>query len=274
MSDDFIDIQTPQCRARIARQGAHLLHWQPHGHAEVLWVSQAAIFAPGKAVRGGVPVCWPWFGPGEPGLPAHGFARTRLWEHRQTWQTGDGTCVRLGLRDDASTRAWWNHAFDLEMQFTLGTTLSMALTTHNTGLEAFEISQALHSYFQVGDIGRTSLRGLEGAHYLDKLDCNQTRTQQGAIRFDGETDRVYVATDANCTIDDVAQQRRIIVSKSGSHSTVVWNPWVHKSASFTDMAHGEYRHMLCVETANAAPDEVTIQPGERHTLCAHVRLEV
>jgi glucose-6-phosphate 1-epimerase len=260
------EIQTPHAGARVALQGAHLLAWRPAGAAPVIWVSQAAVFAPGQPVRGGVPVCWPWFGARE-GLPAHGFVRTRLWQVRAASMDAAGQVVlRLGLQDDANTRALWNHAFDLELVVTVGTTLTMALISRNTGEQPFTLTDALHTYFCVTDIHQTAVQGLDGCDYLDKVQNFALARQAGAVEFTGETDRIYVNTTADCVIEDRLQKRAIRVGKSGSSSTVVWNPWREKT--FADMAAGEYQHMLCVETCNAGPDQVTLAPGQTHALSA------
>ena len=260
------EIQTSQASARVALQGAHLLAWQPAGAAPVIWVSQAAVFAPGQPVRGGVPVCWPWFGARE-GLPAHGFVRTRLWQVRAASMDADGQVVlRLGLQDDADTRALWNHSFDLELLLTIGATLSLTLISRNTGDQPITLTDALHTYFCVADIQQTTVQGLDGCDYLDKVQNFARAKQAGAVEFTGETDRIYVDTTADCVIEDRVQKRSIRVSKSGSSSTVVWNPWREKT--FADMAAGVYQQMLCVETCNAGPDQVTLAPGQSHALTA------
>lgn len=262
------EITTPQARARIALQGAHVLAWQPAGQGPVLWLSKAAVYAPGQAVRGGVPVCWPWFGARD-GLPAHGFVRTRLWDLRSASQDAAGQVVLcLGTSDDASTRALWDYPFHLELCVTVGQTLSLALSTRNTGTAPFTITQALHSYFCVGDIAQTSVLGLDGCAYLDKVQDFAAARQSGALEFRGETDRIYTDTTADCLIDDRAGGRTICVAKQGSTSTVVWNPWREREQAIADMAAGEHRHMLCVETCNAGPDQITLAPGDRHTLAA------
>jgi len=260
------EIQTPLASARVALQGAHLLAWQPAGATPVIWLSQAAVFAPGEPVRGGVPVCWPWFGARE-GLPAHGFVRTRLWQVRAASLDATGQVVlRLGLQDDADTRALWDHAFDLELLLTVGATLSMSLISQNTGDQPITLTDALHTYFCVADIHQTAVQGLDGCDYLDKVQNFAQSRQSGAVEFTGETDRIYVNTTADCVIQDRGQQRAIRVSKSGSSSSVVWNPWRDKI--FADMAAGAYQQMLCVETCNAGPDQVTLAPGQSHVLAA------
>lgn len=265
-----IEITGVDASARIAVQGAQVLEWQPVGQQPVLWVSRAAVYQAGKGVRGGVPVCWPWFGAGEAGKPAHGFVRTRMWKVRETGQNAQGVFVKLGIGDDAETRALWNHAFDLELIVVAGKMLTMELITRNTGDTPFVITDALHTYFRTGDIAKTQVLGLDNTPYLDKvLDFGQS-VQHGAVTFNGETDRVYLDTQAECVINDAGLNRKIYVAKSGSNSTVVWNPWTEKEKGFADMAAGEYREMLCVETCNAAADTVTVVPAQSHHLLAKI----
>jgi glucose-6-phosphate 1-epimerase len=268
-----IEVTAPDAMARIAVQGGQVLEWQPRGHKPVVWVSKAAVYQAGKGVRGGVPVCWPWFGALE-GKPAHGFVRTRMWEVRETREDlADTVVVRLGIKDDESSRAMWNHAFDLELIVTVGAALKIELLTRNTGDTPFAISEALHTYFRVGDINQAQVSGLEGTTYLDKVRDFAQAVQTGPITFSGETDRVYVNTEVDCLIRDPALGRNIRVAKSGSVSTVVWNPWTEKEKGFADMAAGEYRDMLCVETANAGPEEIVIQPAGKHSLVAFIGVE-
>jgi glucose-6-phosphate 1-epimerase len=262
------EIQTPLASARVALHGAQLLAWQPAGAQPVIWLSKAAVFEPGQPVRGGVPVCWPWFGPRE-GLPMHGFVRTRLWQVREaSLDASQQVVLRLGLQDDADTRALWDHAFDLELVLTIGATLTLTLISHNTGDQPFTLTDALHTYFCVGDIHQTTVQGLDGCDYLDKVQNFAQLRQSGEVEFGGETDRIYINTAADSVIDDRGQQRAIRVSKTGSRSTVVWNPWRDKV--FADMAAGEYRQMLCVETCNAGPDQIILAPGQSHALSARI----
>lgn len=262
------EIQTAQASAQVALHGAHLLAWQPTGAKPVIWLSKAAVFEAGKPVRGGIPVCWPWFGPRD-SLPLHGFVRTRVWQVRQTSIDASGQVeLRLGLVDDADTRAMWDFAFDLELVATIGTHLTMSLTTRNTGPQAFTLAQALHTYFDVGDIGQTTVQGLEGCTYLDKTQNLAQTTQMGVVDIVAETDRIYIDTTADCVIEDQNLARSIRVAKQGSTSTVVWNPWSEREKAIADMALGEHRHMLCVETCNAGPDQISVAPGATHTLTA------
>jgi D-hexose-6-phosphate mutarotase len=262
------EITTPQGSASVAIQGGQVLAWQPAGQSPVIWLSKAAVFESGKSVRGGVPVCWPWFGAKE-GQTAHGFVRTRLWEVRETLHNSEGQVVlHLGIADDEATRAVWNFAFDLELVVTVGASLSMELITRNTGHEPFIFTEALHTYFCIGDIGKTRVLGLDGTDYLDKVNQFAQSRQIGAIAFTGETDRIYFNTQADCLIEDLSQRRVIRISKTGSSASVVWNPWIEREKSFADMASGEYQGMVCVETANAGPHQISLAPGATHAMTA------
>lgn len=257
--------------ATIALQGGHVMHWQPKSEvAPVLWLSRAASFAPGKSIRGGVPVCWPWFGPhaANPKLPAHGFARTVPWEVRATRVLDDNaTEITLALVETAQTRAMWPHQAKLSISITVGARLRIVLGTENSGKEDIVMGEALHAYFQIGDIADIRIGGLEGCDYLDKVDGgNERRRQHGPVIFSAETDRIYLNTQAECVITDPRLQRRIHVAKSGSRSTVVWNPWTAKADRMGDFGPDGWRGMVCVESANAAENAVTIRHGSRHEL--------
>ncbi len=259
-------ITTPQASARVALHGAQLLAWQPIGHQPVLWVSKAAVFELGKSVRGGVPVCWPWFG-AKDGKTAHGFVRTLMWQVvGVSVDTASQLVLRLGLSADSSTRSVWEHEFDLELVLTVGATLSIALTTRNTGATGFIVTEALHTYFCVGEIGQCRVLGLEDTEYLDKVKHFARSRQNGAVEISGETDRIYINTQADCLIEDQALGRTIRVAKTGSCATVVWNPWREREKTISDMASDEFLSMLCVETANAGTDSISIDPGEMHTM--------
>ncbi|WP_180125311.1 D-hexose-6-phosphate mutarotase [Rhodoferax sp. BLA1] len=267
------EISTPLATASVALHGAHVLSWQPAGQAPVIWVSKAAIFELGKPVRGGVPLCWPWFGP-LADKPMHGFVRTMVWQVRGAELDASGQLVlRLGISDDASTRALWDFAFDLELVVTVGSTLTIALTTRNTGAAPFSINQALHTYFATSDIHQTTVQGLAGGSYINKVQNFAVCQQEGDVVFTGETDRIYTDTTADSVIVDGVTGRTIRIAKQGSASTVVWNPWSEKEKNIVDMAAGEHRQMLCVETCNAGPDSISIPAGGVHTLAATISVE-
>lgn len=267
----MVSIQNSAAEATITLQGAHILSFQPHDQQPVLWVSQHALFEAGKGIRGGIPIVFPWFGPHptDPSKPQHGFARTMVWQVLGTSAGAEGTTqVRLGLNDTDQTRELWPQAFALEYVVTVGSTLEAKLIVRNTDEAAYTWTGALHSYFTVGDVRQIAIRGLDGTMYLDKVDAMQRKTQHGELTFDSETDRIYLDTDATCDIHDPALQRRIQVAKQGSRSTVVWNPWIDKARALADFGDDEYLGMVCVETANAAADAVTLAPGAEHRLKA------
>lgn len=258
----------PRGTLELTPYGGHVLSYQPAGQAPVLFLSQASSYVPGKPIRGGIPVCWPWFGPhpGDPALPMHGFARLLFWDVEAVESGVDGMEVRLGLRDDDRTRAYWPHAFELSLRVGMGTSLQVELTTRNTGTQPFVLTQALHTYFTVGDIGKASIEGLESASYFDSLTRQGMAPEGQPIVIRSEVDRVYLGTDADCRIRDSALGRTIRVAKRGSHSTVVWNPWIDKSKRMPDFGDDEYPGMLCIEATNARDDAVTVAPGHSHTL--------
>ncbi|GAB4123922.1 MAG: D-hexose-6-phosphate mutarotase [Sideroxydans sp.] len=270
------EIINPHARARIALQGAHLTHWQPKGEQPVIWLSPKARFAPGKSIRGGVPICWPWFGPhqSDSKLPGHGFARTVMWDVQETQALTDGsTFIRLGLIESDATRAQWPHPCSARLEVTVGKTLRVELVTTNTGEAPFELSEALHTYFQISDVGNMTIRGLEGCDYLDKVHDFARRTQQGPIAIESEVDRVYVNTTADCVIEDKGLQRAIRIAKQGSRSTVVWNPWQEKAEKMGDFGPALHRDMVCVESGNALENSLNVQPGETHRLVAIYSVE-
>ena len=270
------EISNPQATAALCLQGAHLMAWQPRSQAvPVLWLSRDAKLAAGKSIRGGVPVCWPWFGAhaSESGFPAHGYARTVPWQVVESGTEPDGA-TRLTLRLVESERAQWPHSCTLDLTVIVGERLRMELSTENTGASNFAISEALHAYFRIGDIGAVHVAGLTGCDYWDKVGGSTLKKQDGIIRFAGETDRVYINTATECVIEDGRLKRRIHVAKSGSLSTVVWTPWTAKAGRMGDLGQPDgWREMLCVESANAIDNAVHVAAGTRHTLIAEYRAE-
>ncbi|MHB8915422.1 MAG: D-hexose-6-phosphate mutarotase [Thiobacillus sp.] len=278
----YADIDNDGGRATICLQGAHLVSYRPKSQQHpVVWVSEDAKFAPGKSIRGGAPVCWPWFGAhvSETGFPAHGFARTVPWEVIHARRRNDAkTEITLQLVDNEQTRAQWPRATRLQVTVIVGETLEMRLATTNLGNASLEIGEALHTYLQIGDIGKIQVSGLDGASYFDKVDNFAKKTQRGDIRFDGEVDRVYVNTQADCVIEDPQLQRRIRIAKTGSDATVVWTPWLEKAQQMGDMgpgqqAQGGWREMVCVESVNAMDNIVSIAPGATHMMAVTYSVE-
>ena len=272
------EISNAQASASLCLQGAHLMTWQPRSQAvPVVWLSRDAKLAVGKSIRGGAPVCWPWFGAhtSEASFPGHGYARTMPWQVVESGIEPSGaTRLTLRLAESDKTRAQWPHACTLDLTVIVGETLRMELTTENTGASDFTIGEALHTYFQIGDIGAVRVTGLEGCEYWDKVGGSSLKKQVGAISFSGETDRVYINTVAKCVIEDDKLKRRIHIAKSGSHSTVVWTPWTEKASKMGDMGQPNgWREMVCVESVNALENVVQVAAGTRHTMIVEYRAE-
>lgn len=264
-----VEIKNEYATAIISLQGAHVLSWIPDGEDEVIWLSEDAIFAPGKSVRGGVPVCWPWFGQHETNAdyPAHGFARTTMWQVIGSEAMDNGsTRITFTTRPQSGNEPMWPAETSVQFQLIIGKTLEMELSTSNNGSEPIIIGQALHTYFNVGDVTKVLLHGLDDTKYLDKLEGYKCKNQHGSITINEEVDRIYLDTTTQCLIEDKALKRNIIINKCGSHSTVVWNPWQATADKMGDLGQEGYKKMLCVESSNAAEDVVTIEPGKVHHL--------
>src|SRR5665213_665962 len=255
----FLHVSLPGAKATLCTQGAHLMQWQPAGHDPVLYLSERAHYAPGNAIRGGIPVIFPWFGDRHDGRsgPAHGFARTSELDL-------DFTLAPSEL----SRSTGFNH-FRAGCRFTIGRQLRIDFSVVNSTLShgPLTFEQALRTYFAVGDVRRVAIDGLGGAAYIDKVDGGARRTQPpGPVHFTGRTDRLYLNTESTCVLHDPAGKRAITIAKHGSLSTVVWNPWQELTATMADMLPDDWIRMTCVETANVADNALTLQPGEGHLM--------
>lgn len=258
-------------RAVIALQGAQVLSYETAA-GEVLWLSPVANLGTGKAVRGGIPVCWTWFGPhgSAPANPAHGFVRAAAWSVVGS-ASGDGR-ARVILTFDATQTepSLWPHKARAEIEVTLDEALTVSLTTVNCGSSSIPLTEALHTYVRVGDVAKVSVTGLDGRSYVDQLCPGAEFTQTGAIAIAGEVDRIYQQTGDAIAVSDVPLQRTIRVAKVGSQSTVIWNPGPEKAARLGDLGEGGYRKMVCVEAANAGRCAVALAPGERHRITTKI----
>ncbi len=262
----YLEVVNESARAKIALQGAHLFHYKRVGEVPLIWLSQKSFFEHGKVIRGGIPVCWPWFGkhPNDSELPQHGFARNSLWELKETHEIDAHTTeVILQLQPSAEHFKLWPHTAELFLTITISRTLTLALRSKNCDTHTFEISSALHSYFAIDDIENVSVKGLAGRSYFDKV-TGQEQTQQGSLTITKEVDRIYQNVDYPVTLHD--KSRTIEVNARGSSSTVIWNPWRENSISMGDMENDSYKTMLCIEAANALGDTILLAPGEEHTL--------
>jgi glucose-6-phosphate 1-epimerase len=272
-----LEIATPLGTASIFIHGAHITAWQPTGAQPVLFTSRDSLFEKGKAIRGGVPLCFPWFAnrTGLPESPSHGFVRTADWKLSSVDTLPDGTAtIRFAFSDSPATRAHWPHAFQLVYQLSLGRELGMEFKAENTGESPFTYEAALHTYLGVSDVRNVEVNGLELTDYLDKVQgfCRKQQSNE-PIRFTGETDRVFLNTTAATRLIDPGFNRTVVVEKSGSDTTVVWNPWIAKGKAMSDMADDEWQRMVCIETANTGDSSITLSPGKTHTMSARIRLE-
>lgn len=268
-------IDHPLCSARIALHGAHLMEWTPRGFLPVIYLSPTAVLREGKAIRGGVPICWPWFGahPNDSDQPAHGLVRNKFWELAEASSTATGVRLYFRFADHDSIRSGWNHPCELTLEMLLGTTMELRLRTRNTGEESFTIAGALHSYFRVSNVSQTQVQGLEDAMYTDTTSTPWERKQQhGSVMVWDEVDRIYDST-SDVTIEDAQLKRRIIFRKQGSASTIVWNPGPIKAATLGDLPTEDVAHFICIEAANANDTAVTVDAGTTHTLSMRVSVQ-
>jgi D-hexose-6-phosphate mutarotase len=268
-------IATDLADAEVLLHGAHVTHFQPRGSEPLLFVSEKAFFERERPIRGGVPICFPWFGPNadDPAQPAHGFARLLEWDLQSVSPLGRNGEIEIvmSLESGLRTRRWWPHDFGTTYRVTVARTLTTALEVRNPSRLAMRFEEALHTYFRVGDIRQTSVRGLEDAEYIDKMQAGARMPAAGeSIRFTGETDRVYLDTQAACTTEDPVTRRTLRVEKANSNATVVWNPWIAKAKSMADFGDNEWTGMLCIETANVGTHAIVLPPGASHTMTSSV----
>ena len=269
-----IAVTTRDAEAHIYLHGAHVTHYRPAGGKDVLFMSGKSLFQAGKAIRGGVPMIFPWFGAkaGDSAAPMHGFARTSAWELTDARQSPDGSVsITLELASSEATRKSWPFEFALRYVVTVGTTLDLSLETRNLSAGPITFEEAFHTYLTVGDVRTARVEGLAGRDFLDKTDGAKRKTQPpGPIAITGETDRVYLHTTDMVSVTDTALARRLIVDKRGSRTTVLWNPWIAKAKAMADFGDDEWPAMVCIETANAAEDAVTLPPGQTHKMAASI----
>jgi D-hexose-6-phosphate mutarotase len=264
-----VELRCNGAEAHVYLHGAHILHYQPAGQAPVLWCSRKSYFAANKPIRGGIPICWPWFGahPSDTTRPAHGAARMVEWEPVASGATAESTTLTLRFPEAKEFAA------SAELTVVLADSLTATLTTTNLDDTPMMLSEALHTYFSVSDIRTVSVDGLSGQKYIDTLPAERPiLTQAGPILFTEETDRIYINSARECAILDPGLKRRILIGKEGSLSTVVWNPWIAKAARMPDYGDDEYPEMVCVETANCGPNTLSLAPGQTHAITTRIRV--
>ncbi len=269
-----IKITSVAASAEIYLHGAHLTSWIPAGGEEVIFLSGKAQYQDGKAIRGGVPVCFPWFNAkaDDPKAPSHGLVRTKTWELESITHEGNAIAVTLSTASDEATRKWWPHEFRAVQRITISSHLQIDLTATNIGAEPFTFQEALHTYYRVGNVRYARLVGLDHLSYLDNTEGNVEKLQYGDNTFTQRIDNAYLNTEADLVLTDPTLKRRILIGKQNSHNTVVWNPWAELAATMADLGD-EWPHFLCVEAANIRANAVTLQPGEQHTMTVNIRAE-
>lgn len=265
-------ITSPYSQSHIYLHGAHVSHFQVTGQPPLLFLSEKSFYDSNHPIRGGIPICLPWFSkkPDNPDAPMHGTARVQSWTVESTKAADDGNVhVTFSWAGDAETYKWFPHQFVATYVVSVGRELRLSLQFSNTGKSPFEFTEALHTYFQVSDVRQVAIDGLASTDYLDKT-RNFEKFNQGAapIIFTGETDRVYLNTTATCVAHDPAGKRDIIVAKENSLSTVIWNPWTEKAGAMADFSPADWQKMVCIETCNVADSAVKLSPGQSHTMTA------
>ena len=265
----YIEVSNATSNAKIALQGAHIFEFKRQSKEDILWLSETSAFEEGKAIRGGIPICWPRFGTLDKSLPAHGFSRIAMFELTSVKELNSETTeVTLLLEDDEESHKIWDFSFKLEVIFTIGESLSVAMRTTNTDSKEFMITQALHSYFGVSNILNVKIEGLDACSYVDTL-SDAKELQVGEIIINAECDRVYQEVKSDIVLKD--DNRSIRVQSEGSSSVVVWNPWIEKGSRMSGMQAKAYKEFVCIETANAFDDFVLIKAGESHSLKVKIR---
>ena len=265
---EYLEVNNDSATAKIALQGAHVFHYQRKGEEPLLWLSSESDFELGRAIRGGVPICWPSFGMNNPELPQHGFARVFEWEFIDSKETDEKTTqVHLRLEDSKQSREVWAYKFRLDLKVSVSDKLTMELITTNNDERAFKITQALHTYFQISHISDVVIKGLSNKPYLDAV-ANTRHEEEGDIVFNKETDRVYQEVEGEILLTD--KNRTLSINNEGSSCVVVWNPWIEKCKRMSAMSDEAYKEFVCIESANAFEDFKVVEPQKTHTLKATI----
>ncbi|MCQ8866432.1 D-hexose-6-phosphate mutarotase [Vibrio splendidus] len=255
-----------KANAAISLFGGHVVSFQPQGQQDLIWMSQQAKFDGKTALRGGIPVCWPWFG--RIAAPAHGFARSSEWQLVEHRESEAGVIVSLGLKPNEETLAVWPHQFDARLNVEIGDQLKVTLDVKNTDSQPWTFSGALHTYLNVGDIHNTTTTGM-GAEYIDSLQGGKICKGGSELVLTDTIDRVYTQPEAQIFVADKNLDRTLTVENHGHNSAVLWNPWAEGATAMGDMQDDGYLTMMCVESTLHAPSleaGKTLQPGESHQL--------
>ena len=270
----YATVSNKYAEAEISLYGAHVMLFRPVDTFDVLWMSPESEYEPGKAIRGGIPVCFPWFSkhPVNPDLPSHGFARLMNWEVTETASLPEGeTLIRLQLISNEETKKMWPYDFIAELTLIIGRKLNMELSVKNTGNTTFEYSSGLHSYYNISAIENISIEGLQGSNYTKTLETEVFTQTEELLIIDKEINRVY-NSENDCVLHDPVLHRKIIAGKQNSKTTVVWNPW-DNCKNFSDMPENSFEAFVCIEAVNAFNDKISLEPGQEYTLYAVIGVE-
>jgi len=266
-----VRVTTSLAAGEVYLHGAQVTSWKPAGAEEAIFLSQHSHWQDGRAIRGGIPICFPWFRAkaDDAQAPAHGFVRTREWQLDSVTAEGDGcVAVTCSTGSDDATRRWWPHEFRLVHRVTIGSSLHLELTVTNLGSAPFVFEEALHTYFRVGAAERARVRGLDQVTYLDNTDGNREKVQSGDVALTAPTDNAYLNTRSALELIDPTLHRILRTNKQNSATTVVWNPWQQGAVSLADLGADEWRLMTCVEASNILRSAVSLAPGEQHAMGA------
>ena len=262
-----VRITTPKTTGEILLHGAQVTSWKPAGATEVIFVSRQAMYAEGKAIRGGIPICFPWFRAktDDRQAPAHGLVRNKIWSLESVQYNKGEVIVSMSTQSAEDTKRWWPGDFRASHRVTFDSDLKMEFTVTNTGTSSLRFEEALHTYHRVGDIHQARIRGLSGVTYLDNTQGNRANTQSGDVAITAQTDSAYNSQGAFELLDPVLH-RAIRVAKQNSNSTVVWNPWKEAARAMADFGDDEWQQMLCAEAGNILQNAVELAPGKSHTM--------
>ncbi|HEX3893424.1 MAG TPA: D-hexose-6-phosphate mutarotase [Terracidiphilus sp.] len=264
----------PWASADIYLYGAQVTAWRPANAEEVLFLSEKSHWQDGRAIRGGIPVCFPWFRSkvDNSSAPSHGFVRTREWQLESVQVEDPSITVVCATESDESTRRWWPHDFRLQHIISIGQSLRLQLVVTNTGETPFSFEEALHTYFRVGEAADVRVVGLDSVTYLDNVDANREKIQAGDVIFNGKTDNAYINVSGSADLMDRTWRRIVRTDKDNSATTVVWNPGHEGAASLADLGDDEWQRFACVEACNILGSAIHLAPGQKHTMQAALRV--
>ncbi len=268
-----VRVSHPKATADISLHGGHLLSFKPAGQEDVIWLSEKAEFHSDKAIRGGIPICWPWFG--RIAAPAHGFARTTQWHLVEHRENDHGVMICLGLEEDENTLAVWPFSFQARLYIDISDKLKVTLDVRNTDDKPWRFSAALHSYFNIANIADSVTTGM-GLEYRDSLQDGKVCQGLQQLRLTDTVDRVYTKPTETIQISDPQHARNIVIKNQGHNSAVIWNPWQQGSQGMADMADDGYQTMLCVEStyhATSLETGLELQPEQSYQLSTEISVQ-